>query len=133
MYVLFILFIYLIALCYICFCLLILLISLFAVVDVVVVYSFFSSFYCSCSGFSIYFTFLLVISTLLLCCHCVLEPCCPFAIVALYVFLLLLSLLTHGSSKSYCHRCLYDLALVLLVWLLILLVYNFPYGDFMVN
>ena len=67
-----------------------------------------------------------------LCCHCVLKPC-PFAIVALYLFLFLFSLLTHCISKSYCHRYLYDLALVLLVWLLTLLVYNFPYGDFIVN
>ena len=63
-YVLFILFICLFALCYICFCLLILLILLFVVV--VVVYLFFNSFYCSCcSGFSMYFTFLLVVGTLL--------------------------------------------------------------------
>ena len=55
---LFTLFIYLFALCYIYFCLLILLVLLFAVVDVVVVYSFLTSFYCCCSGFSMYFTFL---------------------------------------------------------------------------
>ena len=57
LYVLFILFIYLFALCYICFCLLILLILLFVVVDVVVASSFFNSFYCSSSGFSMYFIF----------------------------------------------------------------------------
>ena len=67
------------------------------------------------------------------CCHCVLKPCCPFAIVALYLFLFLFSLLTHCISKSYCHRYLCDLALVLLVWLLTLLFYNLPYGDFIVN
>ena len=55
---LFTLFIYLFALCYIYFCLLTLLVLLFAVVDVVVVYSFLTSFYCCCSGFSMYFTFL---------------------------------------------------------------------------
>ena len=60
---LFILFIYLFALCYIYFCLLILSVLFFVVV--VVAYSFFNSFHCSCSGFSMYFTFLLVISTLL--------------------------------------------------------------------
>ena len=64
-YVLFILFIYLFALCYICFYLLVLLILLFVVVDVVVVYLFFNSFYCSCSGFSMHFTFSSIISTLL--------------------------------------------------------------------
>ena len=68
-----------------------------------------------------------------LCCHCVFKPCCPFTIAALYLFLFLFSLLTHRISKSYCHCYLYDLALVLLVWLLTLLVYNFPYGDFIVN
>ena len=151
---------------------------------------FFNSFYCSCSGFSMYFTFLSVISTLLfilplcirtfcyhyfvfisvviwivksllirflihsivvvlvflclllfwwlsvlccLCCHCEFEPSCPFVIVALYLFLFLFSLLTHCISKSYCRRYLYDLVLALLVWLLTLLVYNFPYGDFIVN
>ena len=45
----------------------------------------------------------------------------------------LFSLLTHCVSYSgYCHRYLYDSALVLLVWLLTLLVYNFPYGDFII-
>ena len=64
----------------------------------------------------------------------VLEPCCPFAIVVLYLFLFLFSLLTHCvSNSSYCHRYLCDLLLVLLVWLLTLLVYNFPYSDFIVN
>ena len=64
-YVQVILFIYLFALCHICFCLLILLILLFVFVDFVVAYLFFNSFHCSCSGFSIYFTFLSAISTLL--------------------------------------------------------------------
>ena len=68
-----------------------------------------------------------------LCSHYVLEPCCPFAIVALYLFLLLFSLLTHCISRSYFHRYLYYLALILLVWLLTLVVYNFPYSDFIVN
>ena len=48
--------------CYICFCLLILLILLFVVVDFV--YSLFNSFYCS-AGFSVCFTFLPHIITLL--------------------------------------------------------------------
>ena len=52
-----------------------------------------------------------------LCCHCVFKPCCPFTIAALYLFLLF-SLLTHCISNSYGHCYLYDLALVLLVWLL---------------
>ena len=68
-----------------------------------------------------------------LCCHCVRQPRSLFAIVALYLFLFLFSLLTQCTPKGYCHRYLYDLALVLLVWLLTLLVYNFPYGDFIVN
>ena len=68
-----------------------------------------------------------------LCCHCVWQPRSLFAIVALYLFLFLFSLLTQCTSKGYCHHYLYDLALVLLVWLLTLLVYNFPYGDFIVN
>ena len=46
----------------------------------------------------------------------------------------LFSLLTHYVFySSYCYRYLYNLALVLLVFLLTLLVYNFPYGDFIVN
>ena len=51
----------------------------------------------------------------------------------LYLFLLLFSLLTHCISKIYCRNYLYDLALVLVVWLLTLLVYNFPCGNFIVN
>ena len=58
LYVLFILFIYLFVLCYVYFCLLIILVLLFVFVDVVVAYSFFNSFHCSCSGSSMYFTFL---------------------------------------------------------------------------
>ena len=51
-----------------------------------------------------------------------------------FVFVsVLFSLLTQCTSKGYCHHYLYDLALVLLVSLLTLLVYNFPYGDFIVN
>ena len=46
-------------------CLLILLILLFAVVDVAVAHSFFNLFHCSCSGSSMYFTFLSLIRTLL--------------------------------------------------------------------
>ena len=72
------------------------------------------------------FTFLSVFGTLL-----VMLPL--FAIVALYLFLFLFSLFTHCISKSYCHRYLYDLPLILLAWLLTLLVYNFPYIDFIVN
>ena len=98
-YALLILFICLFALYYIYFCLLALLILLVVVDAVVVVYSFF-----------IYSTvvFLNVLCLLLfcrlsvpccLCCHYVLEPCCPFAIIALYLFLLLFSLLTHCISK----------------------------------
>ena len=114
-YVLFILFIYLFALCYICFCLLILLILLFVVVDIVVSYSFFNSFHCSCSGFSMYFIFLLVISTLLfilpLCIGASLSRCHRCFVLFLFLF----SLLAHCVFNSrYCHCCLYDLALVLL-------------------
>ena len=111
------LFIYLFALCYICFCLMMLLILLFAVVDVVAVaYSVFNSFHCSCSGFSMYFTFCRLSVLCCLCCHCVLEPF-PFAFVALYLFLFLFNLLNHCvSNSSYCHRYLYDLVLVLLLW-----------------
>ena len=86
--------IYLFALCYICFCLLILLILLFPVVDVVVVFSV-NSCCCSCSGFSMCFTFLSVIALFCLCCHYVLEPSNPVAIITLYLFLLLFKLLTH--------------------------------------
>ena len=92
-----------------------------------------NSFRCSCSAFSMYFTFYRLSVLCCLCCHCVFEPCCPFAIVALYLFLFLFSFSSHCISKNYCHRYLYDLALVLLVWLLTRLVYNFPYGDFLVN
>ena len=135
MYVLFILFIYLFALCYLCFCLLILLILLFAVVDVAVAYSFFNSLHCSCSHFSIYFTFLSVISILLFMLPLVIRTLLSICyIITLYLFLFLFSLLTHCvSSSSYCHCYLYNLGLVLLVWLLTLLVNNFPYGDFIVN
>ena len=82
-------------LCYIYFCLLILLVLLFAVVDVVVVYSFLTSFYCCCSGFSMYFTFLWVMLFVVccLCCHSVLQPYNPFVIITLY--LLLFKLFTH--------------------------------------
>ena len=132
-YILFILFIYLFALCYIYFCLLILLILLFVVVDVVVVYSFFNSSYCSCFGFSIYFTFLSLVGTLLFMLALCIGALLSFVIVVLYLFLFLFSLFTHYISKSYCSRYLYDLPSVLLVWLLTLLVYIFPYGDFIVN
>ena len=95
-----------------------LLILLFAVGDVVAVaYSVFNSFHCSCSGFSTYFTFCRLSVLCCLCCHRVLEPCFPFAFAALYLFLFLFNLLKHCVSNSgYCHRYLYDLALVLLVW-----------------
>ena len=63
-YILFIMFIYFFALSYIFFRLLMLLILLF-VVDVVVAYFFSNSFHCSCSGSSMHFTFLSVISSLL--------------------------------------------------------------------
>ena len=63
-YILFIMFIYFFALRYIFFCLLMLLTLLF-VVDVIVAYFFLNSFHCSCSGSSMYFTFLSVISSLL--------------------------------------------------------------------
>ena len=124
MFYLFYLSIYLLCviLCYIRFCLFILLILLFAVVNVVAAYSFLNLFHCSCPGFSMYFMFFYVFCCL--CCHCVLEHCFPFSIA---VFL------THCISKIYCHRYLYDLALAFVVWLLTLLVYNFPYGDFIVN
>ena len=74
-HVLFILFIYLFALCYHCFCLFILLILLF--VKVVVACSFLHSFRSSCSGSSMYFTFLLF-------CHCLLESYYSFAIICIY-------------------------------------------------
>ena len=56
-----------------------------------------------------------------------------FHFLSLYLFLFLFSLLTHCISKIYCHPYLYDLALALTVWLLTLLVYDFPCGDFIVN
>ena len=114
-YILFILFIYLFALCYICFCLLILLILLFVVVDVVVVYSFFNSFYCICFGFSIYFTILSVVGTLLFMLALCIGALLLVVIVVLFLFLFLFSLFTHCISKSYCSRYLYDLPSVLLV------------------
>ena len=111
MYVLFILFIYLFVLCYLCFCLLILLILLFVVVDVA--YSFFNSFHCSCSGSSNYFTFLSVVRTLLFMLPLFIRTLLESAIITLYLFLFLFSLLTHCVSySSYFHRYLYDLALV---------------------
>ena len=73
----------------------ILFILLFVVDGVVVVYSFFNSFYCSCSGFSMYFTFFRLSVLCCLCCHCVLEPYNPFSIITLYLFLLLFKFLTH--------------------------------------
>ena len=78
-----------------------------------------------------YFTFLPVVGTLLF----MLPQCIEalLSIVSLYLFLFLFSLLTHCISRSYCHRYLYDSPLVFFVWLLSLLVYNFPYGDFIVN
>ena len=94
----------------------------------------FNSFHCSCSGFSMYFTSLSVVGTLLF-----MVPLCIGALLSVchrcFVFApVLFSLLTQCVSySSYCHCYLYNLALVLLVWLLALLVYNFPSGDFTVN
>ena len=90
----------------------------------------FNSFYCSC-GFSMYFTFLSIVATFLfmlpLCLGASLSRCHRCFVLFLFLF----SLLAHCVSNSrYCHRCLYDLALVLLDWLLTVWVYNFPYGDF---
>ena len=132
-YVLITPFINLFGLCYLSFCLLALLILLFVVVYVVP-YSFFNSFHCSCFGSCKYFTFLSVISTLLfmlllfirtllfICCHC-------FVFISIFIWFKL----THCVPYSSCHRYCYDLALVLLVWPLTLLVYNFPCGDFILN
>ena len=64
-HVVFILFINLFVLCYLCFCLLILLILLFSVVYAFATYLFFNSFHCSCSGSSMYFSFLSLIRNLL--------------------------------------------------------------------
>ena len=51
--------------------------------------------------------------------------CCQY-LLAPFLF----SFLTHRVSYlSYCHCCLYNSALVLLVWLLIPLVYNFLYDN----
>ena len=132
-YVLFIVFIYLFALCYICFCLFILLILFLLLLRLLLFFVFLNSFYCSCSGFSMYFTCFPFVGTLLF-----MLPLCIGAFLSvchrsLYLLLFLFSLLTHCIPKSYCHRYLYDLALVLLAWLLNLLVYNFPYDDFIVN
>ena len=114
------------------FCLLILLILLFVVV--VVAYSFLIHSIVVVLGFLCILLLCLLLVHCCLWCHCVLESCCPFAIVALYLLLFLFSLLTQCVSySSYCHCYLYNLALVLLVWLLALVVYNFPYGDFIVN
>ena len=56
-------------------------------------------------------------------CKPLLELYYPFAIINLYLFLFLFSLLNHCvSNSSHFHRYLYDLALVLLAWLLTLLV-----------
>ena len=129
--VLFTVLIYSFVLSYHCFCLLAL-ISLFLVV--VAACSFFNSFHCSCSCSSMSFTFLSVIKFCCLCCHRFLEPYCLFTIITLYLFLFLFGLLTHCLFyTSYCHRYLYDLALVILVWLLTLLVFRFPYADFIIN
>ena len=134
-YVVFILSIYLFVLCHLYFCLLTLPIVLFVVVDVVVAYSFFNLFYCSCSGSSMYFNFLTFNRTSLFMLALFIRTLYySFGIIILYLFLFLFSLLTLCVSYSnYCHPYLYDLALVLLVWLLALLVYKFPYGDFIVN
>ena len=115
------------------FCLLIFLILLFLVVGLVVAYSFFDLFHCSCSGSSMYF-FCRLSELCCLCCHCLSELYYSFAIITLYLYLFLFSSLTHSVSYSrYCYCYLYHLALVLLISLLTLLVYNFPYGDFIVN
>ena len=69
-----------------------------------------------------------------LCWKCLLAPCYSFASTTLHIFLFLFSFLTHCvSNLSYCYYYLYDSALVLVVWLLTLLVYNLPYGDFSVT
>ena len=103
----------------------------FALVAAVVAYSFFNSLHCSCSGSSMYFTFLSVISTLLF----MLPLLEPFAIITLYLFLFLFNFLTHWKhpTQVIVISIFYDLALVLLNWLLTLLVHNFPYGDFIAN
>ena len=80
-----------------------------------------------------YFTFLPVVGTLLFMLLLCIEVLFSVWHRFLYLLLVLFSLLTHCISKSYCCRYLYDLALVLLVWLLNLLVYNFPYGDSIVS
>ena len=58
-------------------------------------YSLFNSFHCSCSDFLCILLFCQLLVLCCLCCHCVLETCCPFAIVAFYVFLILFSLSSH--------------------------------------
>ena len=59
-----------------------------------------------------------------LCCWCCQYLLAPF----------LFSLLTHRVSfLSYCHCYLHDSALILLVWLLIPLVYNFLYDNCIVT
>ena len=97
----------------------------FSVVDVVVAFSFLKFILLQLFWFFYVFLLFCWLSVLCcLCCHCLFEPYYLFAIITLYLFLLLFSLLAYCvSNSSYCHRYLYDIALILLVWLLTLLVY----------
>ena len=86
-----------------------------------------NAFRCSCSGSIFYFLFY---DLYLLAHYC---SCAIITLITLQLFLFIFSLLPHCVSYlSYFHSYLYDSALVYVVWLLILTVYNFPYGDFIV-
>ena len=56
-----------------------------------------------------------------------------FLIHSTVVVLVLQYILLFCPLSVFCHRYLDDLASVLLVWLLTLLVHNFPCGDFIIN
>ena len=81
-----------------------------------------------------YCTFLAIVGTLPVMLPLYIGALLSVCHVALYLFLFLFNLSNHYvSNSSYCYRYLYYLGLVLLVQLLTLLVYNFPYGDLILN
>ena len=106
--------IFIVCCCCCCCCLLLLLVHFVAVVLVLL----FILFYCR--------SFVLCC----LCCQFLLASYYSFSITTLWLFLVLFSFLSHCiSNLSYCHCFFYDWALAFAVWLLLLLVYNFLYGD----
>ena len=94
--------------------LLMLFILWFVTVDVVVVHSFFNSFYCSCSDFSMYFPFLSVIRTFLfmlpLCIRALLSICYHYFVfifvVILFVNLLFIRFLIHSTVVVLVFLCI---------------------------